>query len=187
VIMKTNQTAPFYATVLDSLDQPALADSVDWSTNNSGVADVAATNTLDSTVITTFAVVGQATITATASPASATRVVNVSATPISFATQVVTVFTGAAGCDGCHPPAQNMNLTAAQAFNNIVGVNSGEVPALKRVRPFRPDSSYLVHKIQNTQATVGGSGSRMPLGGTPLTNTTINIIRNWILQGALNN
>jgi hypothetical protein len=188
VIMKTNQTAPFYAAVEDSLGNPALQDTVTWSTNNSGVANVAGTSSLDSTVISTFAVAGTATITATASPVSASRVVNVSSTPISFGTSVVTVFT--ASCAGCHPPNQSLDLTASQAFSNIVGVNSAQLPALKRVRPFRPDSSYLIHKIQGTQSTVGGGGARMPLGCAGagcLSNTVINTIRNWILQGALNN
>jgi len=190
VTLTTNQTAPFYAVVLDSLNQPALHDTVVWSTDNAAVANHGGGASLDSTVITTFATAGTATITATATPASATRVVNVSATPISFATQVLTVLTGAANCDGCHPPNQNLNLTAAQAYTNIVGVNATEVMSLKRVRPFRPDSSYLVHKIQGTQSTVGGFGARMPLGcagASCLSNTVINTIRNWILQGALNN
>jgi hypothetical protein len=66
---------------------------------------------------------------------------------------------------------------------------AGEVATLKRVRAFRPDSSYLVHKIQGTQTSVGGSGVRMPFGCTSncLPEATINLIRNWILQGALNN
>jgi uncharacterized protein YjdB len=186
VTMKTNQTAPFYATVLDSLNHPAPRDTVTWSSDNPTVADIAATVSLDSTVVTSFGVEGAANITAAAATVSSSRVVNVSATPISFATQVLTVFTGAAGCDGCHPPNEALDLRAANAFNSIM-LNSAEVPALKRVRPFRPDSSYLVHKVQGTQAAVGGSGARMPLGGTPLTNTVINTIRNWILQGALNN
>jgi len=37
-----------------------------------------------------------------------------------------------------------------------------------RIAPGEPDQSYLVHKIQGTQATVQGSGQRMPLGGAPL-------------------
>ncbi|PYP19958.1 MAG: hypothetical protein DMD54_01700, partial [Gemmatimonadetes bacterium] len=67
---------------------------------------------------------------------------------------------------------------------------AGEVGALERVRSSRPDSSYLVHKIQGTQTTVGGSGARMPFGcsgASCLDNATINLIRNWILQGAQNN
>jgi hypothetical protein len=55
------------------------------------------------------------------------------------------------------------------------------------VRPFLPDSSYLVHKIQGTQAAVGGSGDRMPLIGGPLTEGEIAVIRAWIAGGALDN
>jgi hypothetical protein len=71
-----------------------------------------------------------------------------------------------------------------------VNQNASQVPALKRVRPFMPDSSYLVHKIQGTQTAVGGTGARMPLGCSGsgcLPNASINLIRNWILQGALQN
>jgi len=191
VTMKTNQTAPFYAAVLDSLDHPDVTDSVTWSSSDSTIAKVSATATLDSTVVTTFASAGAATITATAGPAVATRVTNVSATPISFATDVAAaVFNGPPGCSGCHPPNEGMDLRAGFAFASIVNVSSGEVPALKRIRPFRPDSSYLVHKIQGTQASVGGVGARMPFGCSGsgcLPNATINTIRNWILQGAQNN
>ena len=186
VTMKTTQTAPFFAAVLDSLDNPALLDSVTWSTTNPAVANVAAGATLDSTVVTTFAGAGTATITATAGPASASRVVNVSATPIGFAASVRPVFTSA-GCNGCHPPQEGMNLQDPNAYASIFGVTANQQPLLKRVRAFRPDSSYLIHKIQGTQATVGGSGVQMPFGGPPLSNATINLIRNWILQGALNN
>jgi len=59
--------------------------------------------------------------------------------------------------------------------------------ALLRVKAGDPDSSYLVHKIQGTQGTVGGSGGRMPLGRSPLSQDNINTIRDWISAGALNN
>src|SRR6266581_281592 len=98
--------------------------------------------------------------------------------------------TATAACISCHPSAAGMNLTAGSSYNSIVNQDASEVPAMKRVRPFMPDSSYLVHKIQGTQSTVGGSGARMPLGCSGngcLSDVTINIIRNWILQGALNN
>lgn len=191
VTMQTNQTAPFFAAVFDSADHPAMQDSVTWSSNDATRARVAATATLDSTVITTFALTGSATITATAGPASATRVVNVSSSPISFASDVQTIFnTSSPPCTNCHPSAAGMNLTAGSSYGSIVNQNASEVPAMKRVRPFMPDSSYLVHKIQGTQNTVGGSGARMPLGCSGngcLSNASINIIRNWILQGALQN
>ena len=191
VTMTTNQSAPFFAAVFDSLDHPALADSVVWTSSDSTRASPAATVTLDSTVITTFALTGATTITATAGPASATRVVNVSATPISFATDVQAIFnTSTPPCTNCHPSAAGMDLRAGSSYASVVDQNASEVPAMKRVRPFMPDSSYLIHKIQGTQNTVGGTGARMPLGCSGngcLPNASINIIRNWILQGALQN
>jgi Big-like domain-containing protein len=190
VTLTTNQSAPFFATVLDSLDHPALQDSVTWASSDTTRAKVAATATLDSTLVTTLGVAGTATITATSGPASASRVVNVSGTPISFATDIQSIFNSSTPpCINCHPSAAGQDLTTGHAYSNIVNVASTEVPAMKRVRPFMPDSSYLVHKIQGTQASVGGSGVRMPYGCTTscLPDATINTIRNWILQGAQNN
>jgi len=91
---------------------------------------------------------------------------------------------------GCHagPNAVlGQDLSAGQTFGSVVDVPSVEAPALRRVRPFLPDSSYLVHKIQGTQASVGGSGERMPLIGGALTEEEIAIIRAWIAAGALDN
>ncbi len=91
---------------------------------------------------------------------------------------------------GCHAgtaPQLGQNLSAGVAYANIVCVPSVELPGMVRVRPFQPDFSYLVRKIQGTQADVGGSGGRMPLGGTPLTQTQIDLIRAWITAGAKNN
>jgi hypothetical protein len=191
VTMRTNQSAPFFAAVFDSLDHPALADSVVWTSSDSTLVSPAAAATLDSTVISTFGLAGAATITAMAAPVSATRVVNVSSTPISFANDVQTIFNaGAPACIGCHPSAAGMDLAAGSSYGSIVDQNASQVPAMKRVRPFMPDSSYLVHKIQGTQAAVGGTGARMPLGcsgSSCLPNASINIIRDWILQGAVQN
>jgi hypothetical protein len=50
----------------------------------------------------------------------------------------------------------------------------------------RPENSYLYHKITGTQASVGGSGERMPRGGQ-LSDAEIQTIRAWIAQGALDN
>ena len=80
-----------------------------------------------------------------------------------------------------------MNLSAGQAYQNIVGVPSVELPAFDRIEPGQPDQSYLVHKIQGTQASVGGSGQRMPLGGSPLSQDDIDAIRAWVNAGAPNN
>jgi hypothetical protein len=91
---------------------------------------------------------------------------------------------------GCHAgpnPQLGQDLSAGRTFGSVVNVSSVEVPTLRRVRPFQPDSSYLVHKIQGTQASVGGSGGRMPLIGGPLTENEVAVIRAWISAGALDN
>lgn len=80
-----------------------------------------------------------------------------------------------------------MNLSRGQSLANIVDVPSVELPSMRRVRPFQPDSSYLVHKIQGTHRNVGGSGDQMPLGRGPLRPDQIELIRSWVAQGARNN
>ncbi|GBD31944.1 hypothetical protein HRbin33_00905 [bacterium HR33] len=92
-----------------------------------------------------------------------------------------------AGCHAAPQPAQGMNLSRGQSFASIVDVPSVELPSMRRVRPFQPDSSYLVHKLQGTHLDVGGQGERMPLGRGPLTPEQIGLIRSWISQGARNN
>ena len=95
-------------------------------------------------------------------------------------------------CSGCHNGSQpaggplpgSQNLTAGHTFSNIVGVASIEQPSLMRVKPNDPDNSYLIHKVEGTAGITGG---RMPLGGTALSQSTIDLIRSWISGGALNN
>ena len=78
-----------------------------------------------------------------------------------------------------------MNLTSAAAsFASLVNVTSLENPALKRVLPGQPNDSYIVHKLEGTDI---GTTSRMPLGGPFLDQPTIDTVRTWITQGALNN
>lgn len=107
-----------------------------------------------------------------------------------FARDIQPIFSSNCALSGCHAgtaPQQGLNLSAGVAYGNIVCVASSERPGMMRVRPLQPDSSYLVHKIQGTQTTVGGSGGQMPLGGTPLSAQQISLIRAWITQGANNN
>ncbi|UCD25966.1 MAG: hypothetical protein JSW51_01555 [Gemmatimonadota bacterium] len=106
-----------------------------------------------------------------------------------FAAVVQPIFTANCALSGCHAgssPAQGMNLSSGQAYANIVDVPSNE-SGLVRVKPSMPDSSYLVHKIQGTQGSVGGSGGQMPLGRAALSQTQIDAIRQWIADGAPNN
>jgi hypothetical protein len=181
VQMITGQTAPFYTVVRDSANAvDTRPHTVAWSASGGA--------TVDSTgVVTTGGTPGTASITAVVGPASGSRVVGIDSTGVPFSS-VQLLFT--ARCANCHsgvnPPA-GMSLSG-NAWPNIYQVPSEEVPTLRRVRGFRPDSSYLVHKIQGTHLSVGGFGVRMPFGCPSsvacLTDATINLVRNWILQGA---
>jgi hypothetical protein len=64
----------------------------------------------------------------------------------------------------------------------LVGVASAEQPAVLRVAPGDPDSSYIIRKLQGTP---GISGAQMPADGPPyLPQSTIDVIRQWITNGA---
>ena len=83
-----------------------------------------------------------------------------------------------------------MSLEAGGIYDPVlgaVGVASREAPGLKRIDPGSSLSSYLVAKLEDKQASVGGIGDRMPLGAPPLDPIEIQVIREWIDQGAQDN
>lgn len=109
---------------------------------------------------------------------------------VTLSGDVQPIFTANCAFSGCHGgtnPALGQNLSAGRTWASVVDVPAQEAPALLRVKPFFPDSSYLVYKLLGTQGSVGGGGGRMPLGGTPLTDAEIDIVRAWITAGALDN
>src|SRR5258708_10138698 len=74
------------------------------------------------------------------------------ATPPSPFTPVQAVFTGTGGCTGCHvgsSPPRGLNLGAANAYANLVNVDSSELPSMKRVSStdHDPTHSYLFNKV----------------------------------------
>ncbi|HEY8521885.1 MAG TPA: hypothetical protein VIN61_17570 [Gammaproteobacteria bacterium] len=98
-----------------------------------------------------------------------------------FASIQANVFTPI--CTACHVGASapaGLRLDEANSYGLLVGVPSAEQAHLLRVAPGNPDQSYLIQKLEGT-AAVGG---RMPLGGAPLPQADIDVIRQWILEGA---
>ncbi len=86
-------------------------------------------------------------------------------------------------CTGCHAGAAaplGLRLTAGVSYAQLVGVPSVEVASLLRVEPGDPDASYLVQKLEGSAEV----GDRMPQGGPPLPQATIDVIRQWIVDGA---
>jgi hypothetical protein len=97
------------------------------------------------------------------------------------------VFTPTCGVSGCHSGGggtlpTSMNLTSAAAsFAALVGVASVEVPALQRANAGNPNDSYLIRKLEGSPNIVG---ERMPRFGPYLDQATIDVIRQWISNGA---
>jgi len=87
-------------------------------------------------------------------------------------------------CTRCHEGAaapEGLQLDAAHSYALLVGVPSNEDSSLERVKPGDPDRSYLVLKLQGAPGIVG---AQMPFGGPYLPQSTINVIRQWITNGA---
>jgi hypothetical protein len=90
-------------------------------------------------------------------------------------------------------------------WSGFVGVTSTEDTYEDVVTPFSPSTSYILNKLNGTQAAldlenpdqcargdIGNCASQMPLPLTgtaivPLPQTDIDLICNWIEQGAKNN
>ncbi len=90
---------------------------------------------------------------------------------------------------GCHDAVQRAgglwDLTDEDsAWDALVSTPSSDVPAFNRIQPGDPDASYLFLKITSRQAEVGGSGARMPPTGFALPDDDVELIEEWIIEGA---
>jgi hypothetical protein len=98
-----------------------------------------------------------------------------------------------ARCDACHSlPANDvsngnleMGKTQQSAYMALFGQNSKSSRCMSKslVVPGQPEMSLLYLKLSPTPPC----GSRMPLGGTPFSDTQLEMIRCWIAAGAMNN
>jgi hypothetical protein len=87
-------------------------------------------------------------------------------------------------CEHCHAGANapaGLRLDAANSYAMLVGVASVERPAILRVAPGDPNNSYLIQKLEGTAAV----GERMPAGLPALPQADVDVIRQWIADGAL--
>jgi hypothetical protein len=95
-------------------------------------------------------------------------------------------------CSGCHGDSgtpQYANLTNLQdpvlGYAAIVNQVSFELPTMDRIEPGDHLNSYLWHKVNGSQLSVGGGGVRMPQFPPYLTAEEIDGIAGWIDAGAL--
>lgn len=107
---------------------------------------------------------------------------------VSFSQQIQPIF-NSYGCVSCHGGSGGLFLTPGQSYSNLVNVNAqAGCTTKKRVLPGNPHESVLYILISsNTPDTECGLNSRMPKGSPRLPQATIDLVRDWISQGAKNN
>lgn len=111
--------------------------------------------------------------------------IRVNATVILFGTQVQPIFTASCVNSGCHPGGgAPFSLQSSVSYANLVNVNATTGPCAgdKRVLPGNAAASALIKRLDGTCGSL-----RMPLGGGPLPQAQVDVIRDWINQGAQNN
>ena len=94
---------------------------------------------------------------------------------VSFSSDILPIFVQK-GCASCH--GGSGGLFVGSVAQLLQGGDHG--PAIV---PGNADASHIVQKLSSTPPF----GSRMPLGGPYLPTSTIQVIKDWINQGALNN
>ena len=95
---------------------------------------------------------------------------------VSFYKQIRPIFQ--ANCHGCHQPAKSGGGYDMTSFDKLLGGGESEIPA---VVANKPDDSHLLELI----VPVDGE-AQMPRGRKPLTDFEIELIRQWIAQGGVN-
>jgi hypothetical protein len=104
--------------------------------------------------------------------------------PLSYATDAEPVVLKAcADCHGGDSPKKGLDLSKGKGFERLVGVKSQEVPEMVLVKAGDPASSYLWLKVTHT-ATQGKGMPRTLFGAKKLPQAQLDVIKNWIIQGA---
>ena len=88
----------------------------------------------------------------------------------------------------CHVGAaapQGLVLNTDATWDLLVAVSSNEIPDLFRVEPGAPADSYLIRKLEGGPDIVGFRMPPTELGEAHRPQEEIDVIRQWILDGAL--
>jgi hypothetical protein len=99
---------------------------------------------------------------------------------VSFAFIQQNVITPNCALSGCHANTQFPNMSAGQAYANLV---NGAASEGVQIAPGDPEASYLYRKITGAD---GIFEARMPRGRAPLSDDLILAVRQWIERGAPN-
>jgi hypothetical protein len=94
------------------------------------------------------------------------------------------VFTPNCATTGCHLGAgapQGLRLDDSNSYGMLVGVRSSQSASVLRVAPGDPGNSYLIQKLEGTASV----GAQMPLNAPPIAQASIDVVRQWITDGAI--
>lgn len=103
---------------------------------------------------------------------------------ISFSRDIQPILTKSCAIPECHvapKPAKKMDLSKGKAYKSIVNIVSREYPRKKIVAPGSIELSYLYDKLTGNH----DEGDRMPAGKRALPKAQIELIKKWIMAGAL--
>lgn len=131
---------------------------------------------------------------------------------VSFASDVEPVLKRSCAFDACHSanrPKAGLNLgpkgvdwtddDRTRVLASIVGVMGFTTQQMELIKPFEPENSFLMHKMDGcvgsleqltdckAESTVHACGDTMPAGNDPLDCDERDLFRRWIKQGAKNN
>jgi PKD repeat protein len=173
VTITAGQSVTFAGTATDPDGNPV---TVLWN-----FGDGSATSTLLAPGSHPYPTAGTFTVTLTATdslgladptPATRTITVNPVATAATLTQVQAAVFNS---CTGCHSAggSAGLNLTAGNAFSNLVNVPATQYPGMLRVVPGSPSTSALVTQLAGGHRSVSAANQAL--------------ISSWITGGALNN
>jgi hypothetical protein len=106
---------------------------------------------------------------------------------VAFSSVIAPKFETSCAGIGCHSgarPKEGLLLTAAAAYDELVGVSSGQCSGRKLVDPGSPSTSYLINKLLGTDMC---TGTAMPKADMRLPQADIDAISAWICAGAPRN
>lgn len=109
---------------------------------------------------------------------------------VSLAATLQPLFSARCTNQFCHDAttgASGLVLVPGRSFSALVGVTSRHAAcqSYQLVAPGQPSKSFLVFKLDGTGACF--AGVRMPKNASPLSAAQIQLVRQWITEGAKNN
>jgi hypothetical protein len=167
-------------------DEPTTGPTSGTSTTTT--TDATTTTTTDATTTTTTTTDATTTTTTDATTGtSSTTDDTTGGAGLSWEKDVYPVIVeGTCGCHGGGSGGLKMT-NAMDSYANIVDVDATQVQ-FKRVAPGDPANSYFLAKVAGTAGMApfnSGSPDQMPKGGAPKGQMAIDILTQWIADGAL--